>query len=136
ALGNAAHRFLHVLQGRAARWHAVEVDETPGETFADTVRDWLGGYASIASTDANGAMASRKPYIADDEEGYQALHVHITDLAVYIRRNYSAGGVKEAELRLALADLGFERVSRHFTRAGKRSTTSYYRAPIDVLDAG
>lgn len=115
--------------------HAVEVDETPGESFADTVRDWLGGYAANASTDANGSMAMRKPFVEQVEDGTHDLHVHVTDLAVHIRRNYSAGGVKESELRLALADLGFERVTRHYTRAGKRSTTSYYRAPLNVLDA-
>lgn len=110
--------------------HALEVDEAPGETFADTVRDWLADYAKDAGTDANGCCATRRPFVDD---GW--LHIHVADLARSIRRQYSAS-VKEGELRVALADLGFERVTMNYTRGQKRSTTSYYRAPTDVLDSG
>lgn len=110
--------------------HAVKVDEAPGETFADTVRDWLSDYARDAGTDANGCCATRKPFI---EEG--DLHVHAIDFARSIRRQYGTA-VKEQELRQALVDLGFERLTMNYTRGAKRSTTSYYRAPTDVLDSG
>ena len=109
---------------------AVEVDETPGETFADTVRDWLGAYCESASTDRDGAMAARRPFIAGDD-----IHVHAVGLARDIRRQYSAA-VKEKELLGALGDLGFERRTMMYSRGSKRSSTSYYVAPIDVLDPG
>ena len=108
--------------------HAIEVDETPGETFCDTVRDWLTGYLQSASTDRDGALAARKPFHADEEYG-----LALTDLTVHIRRNYSAP-VKEAELRVALADLGFDLRRMHYSRRGRRTTTSYYVAHEQALD--
>lgn len=107
---------------------AIEIDETPGEGFADIVRDWLGAYCESAGTDRNGAMASKRPFVENDD-----IHVHAISFARDIRRQYSAT-VKERELITALADLGFVRRTMHYTRGGKDSTASYYWAPIDVLD--
>lgn len=109
--------------------HAVDVDEAPGETFADTVRDWLGDYTQHAnSTDINACAAAGKPYVDDDW-----LHINATRFAVFIRQRYNTA-VKDRELREALTDLGFERRTVHYTRSGKRSTTSFYVAPLDNLD--
>lgn len=111
--------------------HAVEVEERDGETFADTVRDWLGAYCEKAhSGERDGAMAAKRPFTENED-----IHVHAVSFARDIRRQYSAT-VKERDLISALGDLGFERRTIHYSRGGKRSTASYYVAPIDVLDPG
>ncbi len=110
--------------------HGVEVDERQGETFADTVRDWLGSYCESAGTDRDGAARARKPFIENDD-----VHVHAVGLARDIRRQYSAS-VKEKDLLGALNDLGFERRTIMYNRGSQRTSASYYVAPLDVLDPG
>jgi len=112
---------------------AVEVEETPGETYEETVRNWTRHYIDMGATsDRNGAAAQGSPFHDDG-------HVHLTadGLARYIRREYSEQ-VKLHELRTALRDLGFERVTIHYVRGGKntekRSSTSYYQAPARILE--
>jgi hypothetical protein len=109
--------------------HVIEVEETPGESLEDAVSDWLGRYMGIASTDPDGAAATGAPFI---EDAY--LHVNASDLARYIRREYTEQ-IRLNDLRQALADLGYERVTINYVRGeGKnrrRSSTSYYRAPIE-----
>lgn len=109
---------------------AIEVDETPGETFADTVRDWLGSYCENAGTDRDGAARTRRPFIENDD-----IHVHAVSLARDIRRQYSAS-VKEKELLGALNDLGFERRAIMYKSGSTRTSASYYVAPLDVLNPG
>lgn len=110
--------------------HGVEVVEQPGEKFTDTVAEWISTYADRASTDPAGAAALRAPF---HENG--ALHVAATELAKYVRREYSEQ-VKLPELREALCDLGYERVAIHYRpKSGTRSTVSYYRLTVEASDA-
>lgn len=108
----------------------ITVDETPGETFCDIVRDWLGKYCENATSERNAAMMSKRPYVEDDE-----IRVHAVSFARDIRRQFSAS-VKEKDLLGALGDLGFERRTIMYDRGSKRSSASYYCAPITVLDPG
>jgi hypothetical protein len=101
----------------------MDLEEAPGERFMDTVAEWTLAYAERASTDKDGAAALRAPF-RDDED---RLHVVATELAKYVRREFSEQ-VKLAELREALGDLGFERVAVHARSKGDaRTTISYYR---------
>jgi hypothetical protein len=109
---------------------AIQVDETPGEAFCDTVRDWLGSYCEGAGTDRDGAMRARRPFVADDN-----IHVHAVSLARDIRRQYSAS-IKEKELLVALSDLGFVRRAIMYNAGTKRTSASYYVAPLDALNPG
>lgn len=109
---------------------AIDVDETPGEAFSDIVRDWLGKYCENATSERNGAMAAKRPYVEDDE-----IRIHAVSFARDIRRQFSAS-VKEKELLGALADLGFERRTIMYERGSKRASASYYCAPIKALDPG
>lgn len=115
--------------------HAAEVRESPDDTYESTVLDWLRAYTSRASSDRDGAAPNGEPFIDGD-----TLHVTATDLARYVRREYSET-VKLAELRQGLRDLGFEQHTvRYRISAGKNShrssSTSYYRASLSTLDAG
>ncbi len=111
--------------------HAVEVEETPGETYEDTVRDWVKRYQRRAVKDADGAAAGGRPFTKDDD-----LYVSANDLALYVRREFSEQ-IKIHELRAALRDIGFERITvnyrTHETDSGQ-STASYYRLPIAILE--
>lgn len=112
--------------------HAVDVEERPGETFQDAVEEWLAVYLNRATSDKDGAASMRAPFVSDNE-----AHLHAETFAKHIRREYSEQ-IRLPELRQALVDLGFERTTVHYqTRAGtttKRSTASYYRAPLAILD--
>jgi hypothetical protein len=109
--------------------HATDVEETPGETLEDAVADWLERYAGNATTDSDGAAATGAPFI---EDGH--LHVNASDLAKYIRREYTEQ-IKLHDIRQALADLGYERRAVNYVRGtgnnAKRSSTSYYRTLLD-----
>ncbi len=109
---------------------AMEVDETPGESFSDLVRDWLGAHCETAGTDRDGAMRSGRPFIEGDD-----ICVHVVTFARDIRRQYSAT-VKERELCGALGELGFERRTIMYKSGSKRKSASYYVAPLDVLNPG
>lgn len=113
--------------------HVIEVEETPGETLEATVADWLERYAGNATSDRDGAAGAGAPFV---DEGH--LHISASDFAKYIRREYTEQ-IKLNDLRLALADLGYQRRTVHYVRGtGKnasRSSTSYYRAPITDRDA-
>lgn len=110
--------------------YGVEVEETPGESFSDIVRDWLGKYCEKASSERNAAMMSKRPYVENDE-----IRVHAVSFAREIRRQFSAS-IKEKELLGALADLGFTRRTIMYDRGSKRASASYYCAPLGVLDPG
>lgn len=101
---------------------AVDVEETPGERFEDTVLEWLGSYLAGAAleVDKNGAAAQGLPYREDGQ-----VYVSANGLAKYVRREY-AEQVKLPELRTALSDLGFERRTVMYQKSGRRSSTSYY----------
>jgi hypothetical protein len=110
-----------------------DIIETPGESFEDTVRDWVATYAQGASTDRNGAAGAGMPFI---EEG--KLHVQAQNFAKYVRRELLEQ-VKLSELYQALRDIGFERCNVNYVREGRkmslhRTTASYYRAPLGALD--
>jgi hypothetical protein len=108
--------------------HAVEVEERPGERFVDTVAEWVHTYADRATSDRDGAAALRAPFHEDD-----VLYLAATELAKYVRREYSEQ-VKLAELREALADLGFDRVTVNYSpKKGPRSTVSYYRCKLSEI---
>lgn len=132
----------HVESVKAAAWqpsvqalliHATDVLDTPGETYADAVLDWLRAYTERASTDRDGAAAAGQPFIYDGH-----LHVKADRLAIFIRREL-VEQVNRTELYQALRDLGFERRAINYVRGkrntSERSTASYYRAPLSVLDA-
>lgn len=110
--------------------YGVEVDETPGESFCDIVRDWLGKYCENATGERNASMIAKRPYFEGDE-----VRIHAVSFARDIRRQFSAS-VKEKELLGALADLGFERRTIMYDRGSKRASASYYCAPIKALDPG
>lgn len=111
--------------------HAVDVEETPDETFEETVHDWLVTYARRASTDANGAAAQREPFRRDGQ-----LLISASSFAKYVRRD-SDEKIQLHEIRQALADLGFTTTHVNYTiRNGAgtvRSSASYYTAPLTVL---
>lgn len=123
----------------AAKWqaavealiiHTVEVSATPGERWEDVVSDWVGSYATGATSDRDGAAAAGAPFIADG-----MLHIKAEKLAVYIRRE-QVEQVKLHELYQALRDLGFERTHVNYVRGrdSLRTSTSYYRAPLEALE--
>lgn len=106
----------------------ITVQETDGENFTATVREWLAGYSSGATHDREGAAAGGLPFIDDDH-----LHVQVDNLTTYLRGKY--GEVpRRAELWSALAELGFERVAIHYTKGDRRSSKSYYRALLASLE--
>lgn len=111
---------------------ATDVEEHEGERFEDTVRDWLMAYSRRASTDREGAAAAGQPFLDGAD-----LYVSASDFAKYLRREYSET-VKLHELRQALTDLGFERRTIMYVLGKgdtqRRSSTSYYRAPLGTLD--
>lgn len=101
----------------------VDVEETEGESFEDTVTEWVTGYIGAVSSldvDQNTAAGQGSPFRED-----QALHVSAGQLAKYVRREFSEQ-VKLPELRTALGDLGFKRKTVMYTKGGKRSSASYY----------
>lgn len=113
--------------------HGIDVEETPDESFQDTVREWLSRYADRA-TNGNGnshqeAASIRAPFIRDGE-----LHVSATEFAKYVRREYSESSIKLPELRQALSDLGYAATHISFDRGRgatkTRSSASYYRGPL------
>lgn len=109
---------------------ATDVEEPTGETYEDTVTDWLRRYAHGARSDKDGAAAQGSPFIDDGE-----LYISANDFAKYVRRDYSEQ-VKITELRQALGDLGYERTTVMYSRpGGKRSSTSYYRGPLEQEEA-
>lgn len=109
--------------------HAVDVDEAPGERFEDAVREWLLVYAEHASGDREGSAPRGMPFCDGG-----VLHVAASGLARYIRREFSEQ-VKLSELRQALADLGAERCNVSWSRrGGGRSSTSYYRVELELLE--
>lgn len=108
--------------------HATDVEEAPGERFEDAVAEWLAAYSDGATSDREGAVAQGRPFT--DEDGL--LGISAQDFAKYVRREMHEQ-VKLHELRTALADLGFERVTLAFKTGGKssrRSTRSYYRGRL------
>lgn len=110
--------------------HGKEVDETPGETFADAVREWASSYSARATTDRDGAAPRGEPF-TDNE----TLHITASGLARYVRREYSEH-IKLPELRAALADLGARRTNVSYDRSnGRRSSTSYYALPTTAIEA-
>lgn len=113
----------------------VDVEETPDEAFEDTVREWLGRYADRATngnSDHAEAAAARAPFIKSDDHGRPELYIAATELAKYIRREYSET-VRLPELRQALADLGYRTAHVSFDRGRgatrRRSSASYYVGP-------
>jgi len=109
--------------------HGVTIDDAPGESFAETVRDWLEPYAANAGTDSNGALATGRQFVEGGE-----LWIKPAQFAQYIRRYYGTS-VKDGDLKLALGDLGFESKKRHYTRTGNRSTTTFYHAAVSVVES-
>lgn len=115
--------------------HVVDVEETPGETFEDAVREWAIAYGHQATTDRDGAARRGDPFHDDGD-----IHLTAGGLARYIRREYSEQ-VRLADLRQALVDVGFERITIRYDRnpkgtgdERKRSSTSYYRLALIDLD--
>lgn len=105
----------------------VEVDKTGGERHADIVLEWLQAYAEQASNDPEGAMVRREPFVLDGH-----LYVAVTGFATAARRR-SGASVKEAEIRRALIELGFERQSMNCGRGAKRTQVSYYHAALPLV---
>jgi hypothetical protein len=111
--------------------HAVDVHETPDETFEETVRDWVKTYAQRATTDQAGAVPRREPFTRDNE-----LYLTASSFAKYVRREYSEL-LRLPDLRQALADLGFHTTPISYDRPSgngrDRSSVSYYHAPLTAL---
>lgn len=131
----------HVQTAKPATWqvavqalliHATDVTDTPGETFADAVLEWVRAYTDRATTDRDGAASSGAPFIEDG-----CIHVKADKLAIYIRRE-QVEQVKLTELYQALRDNDFERKTVRYVRSkgknGVSSSASYYRAPLKILD--
>lgn len=105
---------------------ATDVEEPTGESYEDTVTDWLRKYARGALRSRDHAAPSGEPF---EEDGH--LHISANEFAKHVRRDYSEQ-VKISELRQALGDLGYERITVMYARpGGKRSSTSYYRGPLE-----
>jgi hypothetical protein len=111
---------------------AVNIEEVTGEDFQDSVREWLERYLAGHGLEADhqGAAAHGLPHIHEGE-----LYVTASHLAKYIRREYSEN-VTLVQLRTALTDLGLQRQTVMFNKAGKRSSTSYYVGPENALQNG
>lgn len=116
--------------------YVIEVDEHPDETFQATVADWLQQYATTATHDHETAPALREPFIKHHGDAPH-LHIHAQTFLDHIRR---AHGEKPrlAEIRTALTDLRFEPIKITYNARGngkdrQRSSTSYYRAPLQTL---
>lgn len=119
---------------RALINHCTDVEETPGETFEATVAEWVRAYSSRASSDRDGAAPGGDPFTDAGK-----LYVTASSLAKFVRREYGEQ-VKLYDLRVALRDNGFEQETVHYTKntagrgAPKRSSTSYYSAPMRLVD--
>lgn len=113
--------------------HAVDVEETPGESHADRIRELLGIYTENAGTDRDGAMTNLAPFKTVNENGAD-VHVHAGDFAKWLDRQHGMKD-KPSDLYLALADVGMVRRTIHYYRANKRGTRSYWVAPLDCLEA-
>lgn len=119
---------------RALINHCTDVEETPGETFEATVLEWVRAYTTRASSDREGAPPAGDPFTDGGK-----LYITASALAKFVRREYGEQ-VKLYDLRVALRDNGFEQETVHYTKntagrgAAKRSSTSYYMAPLDVVD--
>lgn len=110
----------------------TDVEETPDETFEATALEWVRAYSARASSDREGAAPNGEPFHDDGK-----LHITAGNLARYVRREYNEP-VKLHDLRQALRDNGFEQVTVHWERnvgrGKKRSSTSYYSAPLSTID--
>lgn len=107
--------------------HATDVQDITGESFKDTVSEWLTDYLDTGALDAdkNGAAGQGLPF---RDNGH--VHVSASHLAKYIRREHSESTTLP-ELRQALRDIGFERQTIFYQRAKRRASRSYY-----VVEAG
>jgi hypothetical protein len=112
--------------------YGTDVEETPGEAFEDTVREWATSYLAGATNDKEGAAAAGSPF---RENGH--VYIGANGLAKYVRREYSET-VKLHDLRQALTDIGFERETIYYSRGRGdqkvRSSTSYYRCATTTLE--
>lgn len=114
--------------------YATDVTETPDETLASRVDDWLDQYAAEARSDRDGAAKRREPFL--DE----TLHVHAEHFTRWLKREYSEQ-IPAIDVRGALADLGYEPVRIQWTTTTGRGKTKtrkqarYMRAPTAAEDA-
>ena len=109
--------------------NAVEVEEAPGESFAEIVCDWLRDYARSPGTDADGCAAAGRPFIRNEQ-----LHIHAPTFSTYVKRQLH-GTFERLELLQALVDIGFERKTINYVPPrGTRTSISLYVALRGTLD--
>lgn len=109
--------------------YAVEVHETPDETGQAILRDWIAAYAANAAETRDDSAILKEPFTHDGH-----IHIYAQGLARYIRRE-SGDKVNLSDLYATLADLGFTRTKINIkASAGARSSVSYYRGPLAILD--
>ncbi len=119
---------LHVLSLLA---HGTTVVEVEGETFEDTVREWVLSYAGRATRDRAGAAVIDEPFVENGD-----LHIHAQALAGFVRSRL-AERVEVGPLRKALRAIGFERKVINYvdgSTSSGRNTSSYYVIPRQLLE--
>lgn len=105
--------------------HCVDVVETPDETLAERVADWLEQYSRGASSDKEGALSQRLPFVDASH-----LHVSAEHFRRWVGREYQET-LTAHEIRTALADNGYHTVTISYDATGRgntrqRTSTSYY----------
>lgn len=100
----------------------VDVEEVDGEAFEDAVEEWLTEYLATTTLDVDrdGAVRQSAPFRAGG-----LVHIAAGHFAKYVRRDQGEV-IATADLRQALADLGFERKAINYQRGKVRSSKSYY----------
>lgn len=109
--------------------HCKDVEETVGESFEETVREWLVAYTMRATKDRAGAVPTGSPFTEDGD-----LYISVAKFRVFIEREYGHP-VKMHELWAALGDLGLGRETLNYLKpGGKRSSASYYRGSLTIVE--
>jgi hypothetical protein len=113
--------------------HATDVVEVEAEQLSEAVLEWIQcGYqdrAVVVDTPDDETVSAGEPYQTDGR-----LMLTATHLADHLRREVGET-VSSHALRVALREIGAERVTVHYRRGGGSANTSrsYYSLSLEIL---
>jgi hypothetical protein len=110
--------------------HVAAVEAVEDERFEAGLIDWLDRYGKRASTDRDGALGSRDPFRDED-----SLYVHAGAMAGWLRRS-EGEQVTRTEVLRGLRAIGGERAKFNHGQGSRRTTVSYYRIDLTIMDGG
>lgn len=119
--------WKNVVQGLMK---AVTLVDSEEDSLASRAIGWVNEYTERRfSTDKNLACANNDPFRDEDE-----VFISMGRLSQWLRR-IRGERVADADIRQALLAAGFERTTVNYVKGdGKKSTRSYFHAPIAVLE--